>query len=72
MILLRRSRLALSKGGAFAGMISSQKKEAIWPDPRFINQFNLKQIELLFQYSGIESVKFESWGDYKLFHAKKN
>ena len=56
----------------FTGMILSQKNKDSWPDPRFKNQFNLKQIELLFQYSGIESVKFESGGDYKLFHAKKN
>ena len=71
MILLRRSRSALSPGGTFAGMILSPNKEEIWPDPRLVNQFNLKQIDLLFQYSGIESVKFESWSDKKLFHVKK-
>ena len=72
MIMLSRASSAISPGGSFTGMILSQKNEVSWPDPRFKNQFNLKQIELLFQYSGIESVKFESWGDYKLFHAKKN
>jgi len=71
MIILKRSQSALSPEGIFAGMISSFKKEVIWPDPRWLNQFNLKQIESLFQYSGIESVKFESWGDYKLFYVKK-
>ena len=71
MILLKRSRSALSQGGAFAGMISQQNKGLTWPDPRFVNQFNLKQIELLFQYSGIESVKFKSWGDYELFNVQK-
>ncbi len=71
MIILKRSRSALSQGGAFAGMISPQNKELTWPDPRFVNQFNLKQIELLFQYSGIESVKFKSWGDYELFNIQK-
>ena len=72
MIMLSRASSALSPGGSFTGMILSQKNEVSWLDPRFKNQFNLKQIELLFQYSGIASVKFESWGDYKLFHAKKN
>ena len=71
MIILKRSQSALLPGGSFAGMISSLNKEVIWPDPRWMNQFNLKQTESLFQYSGIESVEFESWGDYKLFHAKK-
>ena len=71
MIILKRSQSALSPGGSFAGMISSLNKEVIWPDPRWLNQFNLKQIESLFQYSGIESVKFESWGDNKLFHVQK-
>ena len=71
MIMLKRSRSALSQGGAFAGMISPQNKELTWPDPRFVNQFNLKQIELLFKYSGIEPVKFKSWGDYELFNVQK-
>ena len=68
MIILMRSRSALSPGGSFAGMISSLNKEVIWPDPRWIQKFNLKQIESLFQYSGLNSVKFESLGDYELFH----
>ena len=71
MIILKRSQSALSPGGSFAGMISSLNQEVIWPDPRWLNQYNLKEIDLLFQYSGIEFVKFESWGDYKLFHAQK-
>ncbi len=71
MILLRRSQTALMRGGTLAGMMSLHKKETIWPDPRLMNQFNIKQIDLLFQYSGIKFVKFESWGDYKLFHVKK-
>ncbi len=71
MIMLRRSRSALSPGGTFSGMISSQKKEKYWPDPRLINQYNLKQIDSLFQYSGIDSVEYETWSDYKLFHFKK-
>ena len=71
MIMLSRASSAISPGGSFTGMILSQKNEVSWPDPRFKNQFNLKQIELLFQYSGIESVKFESWGDNKLFHVQK-
>jgi len=71
MIMIRRSLSALSPGGSFAGMISSQSKEKTWPDPRLVYQFNLKQFESLFKYSGIENVKFESWGDYKFFHAQK-
>ena len=68
MIILKRSQSALSPGGSFAGMISSLNKEVIWPDPRWMTPFNLKQIESLFQYSGLNSAKFESFGDYELFH----
>ena len=71
MIILKRSKSGLLPGGSFAGMISSLNKEEIWPDPRWIRKFNLKQIESLFQYSGLNSVKFESLGDYELFHFQK-
>ena len=68
MIILKRSQSALLPGGSFAGMITTLNKEVIWPDPRWVQQFNRKQIESLFQYSGLNSVKFESLGDYELFH----
>lgn len=68
MIILKRSQSALLPGGSCAGMISSLNKEASWPDPRWGHPFNLKQIESLIQYSGLDSVKFQSWGDFELFH----
>ena len=68
MIFLKRSKSALLSGGSSAGMISSLNKEASWPDPRWGHPFNLKQIESLIQYSGLDSVKFQSWGDFELFH----
>ena len=68
MIILKRSQSALLSGGSSAGMISSLNKEASWPDPRWEHPFNLKQIESLIQYSGLDSVKFQSWGDFELFH----
>ncbi len=71
MIFLKRSQSALAPNGIFAGMISSPNKQSIWPDPRFVNQFNIKQIDTLLKYCGIESVKYDSWGEYKLFHALK-
>lgn len=71
MILLKRSQSALLQGGSCAGMISSLNKEASWPDPRWMHPFNLKQIESLIQYSGLNSVKFQSWGDFELFHIQQ-
>ena len=68
MIILKRSQSALLPGGSFAGMITTLNKEVVWPDPRWVQKFNRKQIESLFQYSGLNSVKFESLGDYELFH----
>ena len=71
LIILERSKSGLLPGGSFAGMITTLNKEVIWPDPRWIQKFNLKQIESLFQYSGLNSVKFESLGHYDLFHFQK-
>ena len=68
MIILKRSFSALAKGGIFAGMVSSLNKEVNWPDPRWIQPFNLNQIESLFKYSGLNAVKFQSWGGFELFH----
>ena len=68
MIILKRSQSALVKEGVCAGMISSLNKEASWPDPRWVHPFNLKQIESLIKYSGLNAVKFQSWGDFELFH----
>ena len=68
MIILKRSQSALVKEGVCAGMISSLNKEASWPDPRWVHPFNLKQIESLIKYSGLNSVKFQSWDDFELFH----
>ena len=68
MIILKRSQSALVKEGVCAGMISSLNKEASWPDPRWLHPFNLKQIESLIKYSGLNSVKFQSWDDFELFH----
>ena len=68
MIILKRIQSALVKEGVCAGMISSLNKEASWPDPRWLHPFNLKQIESLIKYSGLNSVKFQSWDDFELFH----
>ena len=68
MIILKRSFSALVTDGVFAGMVSSLNKEANWPDPRWVHPFNLKQIESLFKYSGLNSVKFQSWDSFELFH----
>ena len=71
MIILKRSFSALVKEGVFAGMVSSMNKEANWPDPRWVHPFNQKQIESLFKYSGLNSVKFQSWDSFELFHFNK-
>ena len=68
MIILKRIQSALVKEGVCAGMISSLNKEASWPDPRWVHPFNLKQIESLFIYSGLKSVKFQSWDGFEFFH----
>ena len=71
MIILKRSQSALVTEGVFAGMFSSLNKEVSWPDPRWIHPFNQQQIESLFKYSGLNTVKFESWDCFELFHFKK-
>jgi len=68
MIILKRSQSALVTEGVCAGMVSSLNKEASWPDPRWVHPFNLKQIESLFKFSGLNSVKFQSWDSLELFH----
>ena len=71
MIILKRSQSALVKEGVCAGMITSPNKESSWPDPRWEHPFNLQQIESLIKYSGLNSVKFQSWGDFELFHIQE-
>jgi len=68
MIILKRSQKSLLPGGVFAGIITDQTKQTSWPDPRWLQPFSHKQLEKLFQYSELNSVKFESWGDFELFH----
>ena len=68
MILLKRSQKSLKPGGVCAGIITDPTKITSWPDPRWEHPFNLKQIESLIQYSELNSVKFQSWGDFELFH----
>ena len=68
MILLKRSQKSLKPGGVCAGIITDPTKKTSWPDPRWEHPFNLKQIESLIQYSELNSVKFQSWGDFELFH----
>ena len=68
MILLKRSQKSLKSGGVCAGIITDPTKKTSWPDPRWEHPFNLKQIESLIQYSELNSVKFQSWGDFELFH----
>jgi len=70
MIILKRSQSALLPGGSCAGMITTLNKEASWPEPRWLHPFNLKQLQSLIQYSGIDSMKFEEWGDFELFHTQ--
>ncbi len=68
MIILKRSQKSLLPGGVCAGIITDQTKQTSWPDPRWLQPFSHKQLEKLFQYSELNSVKFESWGDFELFH----
>jgi hypothetical protein len=69
MIILKRSQSALLQGGLCAGMINTLDKEASWPDPRWRHPYNIKELQSLVQYSGLNSVEFQSWGDYELFHS---
>ena len=71
MIFLKRSQKALIPGGICVGMIASSDDKLSWPDPRWLHPFNLKQIETLIQYSGLDPVKIEDWGDLMLFHTLK-
>ena len=71
MILLKRSQKSLKPGGVCAGIITDPTKKTSWPDPRWEHPFNLKQIESLIQYSELNSVKFQSWGDFELFHIQE-
>ena len=68
MIILKRSQKSLLSGGVCAGIITDQTKQTSWPDPRWLQPFSHKQLEKLIQYSELNSVKFESWGDFELFH----
>ena len=68
MILLKRSQKSLKPGGVCAGIITDPTKKKSWPDPRWEHPFKIKQIESLIQYSELNSVKFQSWGDFELFH----
>jgi hypothetical protein len=70
MIILKRSQSGLLPGGSCAGMINTLDKEASWPDPRWQHPFNIKKLQSLFQYSGLDSTKFKSWGDFELFHSE--
>jgi len=71
MIFLKRSQKALIPGGICVGMIASSDDKLSWPDPRWLHPFNLKQFETLIQYSGLDPVKIEDWGDLMLFHTLK-
>ena len=68
MIILKRSQKSLLPGGVCAGIITDPTKKTTCPDPRWEHPFNLKQIESLIQYSELNSVKFQSWGEFELFH----
>ena len=68
MILLKRSQKSLKPGGVCAGIITDPTKKTSWPDPRWLHPFSHKQLETLIQYSELNSVKFQSWGDFELFH----
>ncbi|MBT3715449.1 MAG: class I SAM-dependent methyltransferase [Deltaproteobacteria bacterium] len=68
MIILKRCQKALLPGGVCAGIITDQTKNPSWPDPRWLHPFSHKQLETLIQYSELNSVKFQSWGDFELFH----
>ena len=71
MILLKRTQKALLSGGICAGMITSPDNKTSWPDPRWLHPYSRKQLETLIQYSGLNSVKFQSWGDFELFHSQQ-
>ena len=68
MILLKRSQKSLKPGGVCAGIITDPTKKTSWPDPRWLHPFSHKQLETLIQYCELNSVKFQSWGDFELFH----
>ena len=68
MIILKRSQKSLLPGGVCAGIITDPTKKTSWPDPRWLHPFSHKQLETLIQYSELNSVKFQSWGDFELFH----
>ena len=68
MIILKRSQKSLLPGGVCAGIITDPTKKTSWPDPRWLHPFSHKQFETLIQYSEPNSVKFQSWGDFELFH----
>ena len=68
MILLKRSQKSLLPEGVCAGIITDPTKKTSWPDPRWLHPFSHKQLETLIQYSELNSVKFQSWGDFELFH----
>ena len=68
MILLKRSQKSLLPGGVCAGIITDPINKTSWPDPRWLHPYSHKQLETLIQYSGLNSVKFQSWGDFELFH----
>ena len=68
MILLKRSQNSLLPEGVCAGIITDPAKKTSWPDPRWLHPFSQKQLESLIQYSGSNTLKFQSWGDFELFH----
>ena len=70
MIILKRSQSALLPGGFCAGMINTLDENASWPEPRWRHPYNIKQLQSLIQYSGLNSVKFQSLGDFELFHSQ--
>ena len=70
MMILKRSQSGLLPGGCCAGMINTLDKEGSWPDPRWQHPFNIKQLQSLIQYSGLNSAKFQSWGEFELFHSE--
>ena len=70
MMILKRSQSGLLPGGFCAGVINTLDEEASWPDPRWQHPFNLKQLQSLIQHSGLNSAKFQSWGEFELFHSE--
>ena len=71
MILLKRSQKSLKPGGVCAGIITDPAKKTSWPDPRWLHPFSQQQLESLIQYSGSNTVKFQSLGDFELFYIQK-